>query len=369
MSTFYVKKTNAAASTLFYICSATGEICVEPTAYLNHKRLQNRSPNTVRGIAYAIVFYLAFLSTRELAVPQVVAMSYIEQIQHFDDYLTWLQSGRHSQTGVPPKNKTCNLYLREIWGFLRFCIVEYELFGELKVLESRLTSCVGAAGVRHTREAEVYTGYLPEEEEEFKGISKEEVQTLVDACTNSRNRVLLRLLAESGFRIGEILGVRYGKDINIDENKVTVVFRNNNINDARAKNCENRSAVVSQDLMDEILLYISENKELLVHSEYLFIVLSGKTKGQPMSAGAVYSMFRSLKDKTGIEAAPHMLRHYFADERRKAGWPLEEIQYALGHKNLSTTRLYLHITDEEQGEASRRYFENYAKTYDIDALI
>ena len=38
-----------------------------------------------------------------------------------------------------------------------------------------------------------------------------------------------------------------------------------------------------------------------------------------------------------------MLRHYFANERRKSGWDLPLISKALGHKHISTTESYLNL--------------------------
>ena len=54
-------------------------------------------------------------------------------------------------------------------------------------------------------------------------------------------------------------------------------------------------------------------------SEYLFVNLSGITKGQPLTKNGVNSAFGLLEKKTGIKVTAHMLRHYFANERRKRG--------------------------------------------------
>ena len=47
------------------------------------------------------------------------------------------------------------------------------------------------------------------------------------------------------------------------------------------------------------------------------------------------------KKKTDINSHPHQLRHYFAEERRKEGWDLNDIRFALGHKKVETTIKYL----------------------------
>ncbi len=64
-----------------------------------------------------------------------------------------------------------------------------------------------------------------------------------------------------------------------------------------------------------------------MNSEYLFTKLTGKNKGEPLDADSVYSMLKRLSKKTDINSHPHQLRHYFAEERRKEGWDLNDIRY------------------------------------------
>ena len=88
-----------------------------------------------------------------------------------------------------------------------------------------------------------------------------------------------------------------------------------------------------------------------------------------MTVDAVYSMLNLLFEKTGHYVTPHMFRHYFANERRKAGWTIEEISQALGHKNLETTMKYLDIDNEEMMEAMEQYYATNSGLYDVDKLI
>lgn len=58
------------------------------------------------------------------------------------------------------------------------------------------------------------------------------------------------MLAETGYRIGELLGVKYVKDIDYRNHMIRVCFREDNENEARAKNAEYRSAKVSNDTFE-----------------------------------------------------------------------------------------------------------------------
>lgn len=72
-----------------------------------------------------------------------------------------------------------------------------------------------------------------------------DIVSLLQECANCRDQVLLLLLAETGFRIGELLGVRYGEDIDYKNHVIYVNFREDNENNARAKNAEFRRAKIS----------------------------------------------------------------------------------------------------------------------------
>ncbi len=150
---------------------------------------------------------------------------------------------------------------------------------------------------------------------------------------------------------------------------VGVYFRKDNENDARAKNAEYRKAKISRDTYEFLMYYLAEYRELLQHQQYLFINITGKTAGQPLKVDSVYDMLKWMEKKTGIDLTLHMLRRYFANMRRKAGWRLEMIQQALGHKHIGTTIKYLNIVDDELIEASQEFYAKHSALYGVKELL
>ena len=150
---------------------------------------------------------------------------------------------------------------------------------------------------------------------------------------------------------------------------IRVCFREDNENEARAKNAEYRKAKISNDTFEFLMYYLAEYRELLQHQNYLFINISGNTAGQPLKVNSVYDMLGRMEKKTGIDLTPHMLRRYFANMRRKDGWRLELIQQALGHKHLDTTIRYLNIIDDELIEASQEFYEKHSALYGVKELL
>ena len=362
-------KIKANNKTKYYISrTADAGILEEPTKYLMHKTRCNCSPNTVQRIAYALAYYHCYLYEQSLTIGLILDMKYNEQHSHFYAFLQWIKSGNHSSRPKVPSNKTCNSYLQEVFGYYIFLITEYNPDGDLKVLIEKRINCSGSSGVRFIRNLKTYRGYLPTNDSVGRSTTKDNIEILLNATDSIRNKLLILILAETGLRIGEVLGINYLKDIDHEHHAIRVTFRSDNTNNSRAKNAEDRSAIISPETYTLLMLYISRYRHLLEKTNYLFITLSGDSKGKPMSRNGVYSMLKLLSNKTGISVTPHMLRHYYANARRKAGWPIERISKALGHKHIKTTEGYLHIEDTELVAAMEQYYKDNPALYDISKI-
>ena len=68
---------------------------------------------------------------------------------------------------------------------------------------------------------------------------------------------------------------------------------------------------------------------------------------KPISAKAIYIIVRDAAKRAGITkpVSPHCLRHSWATHLLEAGEDLRKIQLLLGHSDLETTSVYLHLSD------------------------
>ena len=318
-----------------------------------------------------VAYYWEYLLENEKKAEDIYEMDYETQYDYFAEYLKWLKDGKHTDNlENGPQNKTCNAYLKEVFRFYCFLEAVRNNGSYLSVLSyNQPITKANAIGVRRTLRSRSFKGYLKEEERDVRAAEKNEIITILEACTNCRDQVLILLTSELGFRIGEILGIDYTKDIDYETHEIRVNFREDNENDARAKNAEERRGRLSDDTFEFLLYYIGEYWDILQKQEYLFINIKGDTTGKPMKVDSVYDMFERMEKKTGIKISPHMLRRYYANTRWEADWPLEMISQALGHKHLDTTIRYLNVLDDKLREASQEFYRRYSNLYNVNQFL
>lgn len=173
-------------------------------------------------------------------------------------------------------------------------------------------------------------------------LSEAEVATLIGSCQRRRDRLLLEVLAATGMRVGEALGLRH-EDWDAAERQVWVMARDND-NRARSKSPLPRTIPVPPSLVRSYADYLLEEYGEL-DSDYVFVNLWGGRVGSPLTYAAVYDLVRRLRSRTGIDFDPHWLRHTYATALLRSEVPVEVVSSLLGHASVATTSAtYAHLT-------------------------
>ena len=164
---------------------------------------------------------------------------------------------------------------------------------------------------------------------------------ILAACEHLRDRFLLSLLAETGLRAGQALGLRHC-DFVSRKREVHIVPRADNANGARAKV---RSAAVVPVSAPLVRLY-SEYMHVEygdVDSDYVFVNLFGGQAGAAVTYTAVHKLIGRIAARTGIGFTAHMLRHSHATGSSDNGMAIEEISRLMGHSSSNVTEtVYRH---------------------------
>ena len=194
--------------------------------------------------------------------------------------------------------------------------------------------------------------------------SEQEWEALLEAASSWRDRFLLVLLRFGGLRIGEALGLRRS-DLHFSASSTSVgckvagphlhVVRRDNPNRAWAKSRDARVVPVGRWVLAYYDRYSQERLACPAAdgSDFVFVNLSHAPFGAPMTASAVRQLFRRLSRRAGLvrPVHPHMARHLAGSELNDAGVPVDVAQALLGHRRLSSTQVYTHVSDRRLRDA------------------
>ncbi len=181
-------------------------------------------------------------------------------------------------------------------------------------------------------------------------ISAGDYQSLLNACDRLRDRFLIRLLRETGMRIGEALGLRH-QDISIARREVAIIPRLND-NGARVKRWKLRRVPAPDALFSSYADYLDEEYGEL-DSDFVFVTLWAQPYGHAMTYATARDLLLRLRRRTGLGGFTfHHLRHTYATDliRKGTGW--EIVSHLLGHSSIQTTLdIYGHLTVEDARRA------------------
>ena len=77
MKRYAVKGLNEGKYKFYYILdNETYDVVLYPSKFLKHKIDANRSPNTVRRMAFALCYYMEYLNRQEVELEEVSEMGY-----------------------------------------------------------------------------------------------------------------------------------------------------------------------------------------------------------------------------------------------------------------------------------------------------
>lgn len=159
-------------------------------------------------------------------------------------------------------------------------------------------------------------------------LSKAECRALFKAPRTLKHRFLLALTYSAGLRLNEVRLLKIA-DIDLDRKQIHV---------RQGKGNKDRYVILPNFIAFKFQYYL----QMLNPKIYLF---EGETPGKALCERSVQHAFQEALKKTGIKksASMHTLRHSFATHLLEEGVDLHSIQHLLGHTDISTTLVYIHI--------------------------
>lgn len=185
---------------------------------------------------------------------------------------------------------------------------------------------------------EAYDVPMPKKEKKLPMVlSQEEVHRVLWHVRQEQHRVCLSLLYGCGLRLSE--GIKMSPQ-DIDGSRMMVHIRG-------GKGNKDRLVPLPQQLLPQLRSYWSRHG----HKHWLFPrrvagELPWSAAERPVGMSAIQSAMSQAVKASGIQkkATPHTLRHSWATHLLEAGVNIRLIQKWLGHRSLTTTQIYTHLT-------------------------
>jgi integrase/recombinase XerC len=275
-------------------------------AFLSHLQVERRaSEHTVRSYEHDLEVYCLYLkeSQGEDASASAANPARLRR------YSAWL-SGEGYAASTVARRLAC---LRSFFRYLR---------------RTGLVATDPSSGIRNPKQPQ----RLP------RLLRVDEVIRLLDAiaCDTAlgvRDRAMFETLYGGGLRVSELVGLNID-DLDLEQELVRV----------RGKGRRERLCPIGRMALSWLShwLRVRQSKHLLERALFL------NKRGTRLTARSVGRLLEGHLARSGLvnAASPHTLRHSFATHLLDRGADLRSVQELLGHRKLTTTQIYTHVTQE-----------------------
>ena len=170
-------------------------------------------------------------------------------------------------------------------------------------------------------------------------LSVEEIDSIINVIDVSkpegiRDRAIIEVLYGCGLRISELCNLRISQ-LYLEDKYIRV----------KGKGSKERLVPIEGVAIDRVREWLVTRMGCKVkpsEEDYVFVSL---TRGSRLSRISLFIYIKDYAERAGIKKniSPHTFRHSFATHLLEGGANLRAIQMMLGHEDISTTEIYMHI--------------------------
>ena len=165
-------------------------------------------------------------------------------------------------------------------------------------------------------------------------LAEDEISAFLEHAKSDRDRLFVICGIFLGLRVQELSKLRV-RDVNLGRGMLFV---------REGKGCKDRALPLHYTVKSELARALAGRQP----GDPVFI--SPKLKGFALQPRAMQLIIKRLAKAAQLPDAdkprhytPHKMRHYFATKLIEAGVPITEVSELLGHENVATTQVYLHV--------------------------
>ena len=195
-----------------------------------------------------------------------------------------------------------------------------------------------------------------------RALTVEEVDLLLDITLNTpfdyRNKAMLELMYGAGLRVSELVSLTLNQ-IDLENGLIRIM----------GKGRKEREIPIGEYGVYYLKLYL-EHRGMLIKNHRQEDALFLNNHGKQITRQGFFKILKQLLLDKGLnpDVSPHTLRHSFATHLLSHGADLRSIQEMLGHSDISTTKIYTHVSDEKVEADYKKYHPREHKGEKVDEI-
>lgn len=177
-----------------------------------------------------------------------------------------------------------------------------------------------------------------------KTLSLDEIERLIAAAENARDRALIELLYGAGLRVSELVSLPLRAAPKAGQEHMII----------EGKGGKERLVALGRPALEALALHLEARAGALPKAEaqkeraQRWLFPSASAADGKLTRRRVAQILEQAAMKAGIDPArvsPHVLRHAFATHLVEGGADLRTVQTLLGHADIATTQIYTHVAE------------------------
>lgn len=174
-----------------------------------------------------------------------------------------------------------------------------------------------------------------------------------------RDKAILELLFSTGLRVSELVSLNRSQ-VNLESREFGVIGKGGRARvvflSERAVKWLDDCLRTRKDEWEPLFVRLPKAREKGVEGE-MKKFSKGESEKMRLSVRTIQRIVEKYikKARLPIKITPHGIRHSFATDLLSAGADIRAVQEMLGHKNISTTQIYTHITNPQLKKIHEKY--------------
>ncbi|MHB8589805.1 MAG: tyrosine-type recombinase/integrase [Candidatus Dormibacteraceae bacterium] len=286
--------------------------------YLAHKRAAGNSPRSFALDANILERgFLPWCAREEVSKPEQLTQAVV------DSWTAYLLNDHRTPKGQPLARESVRTYARTLGTFIRWAQTQDAIGLKVKATQPQ----------RHRQLLET--------------LDRKEISQMENAADSERDKLIIRLLADTGIRLGELLGMRRTDLVEQGRERYIKV---------RGKGSRDRLVPLQPSLFVRLRNYATRGRTTPA-VERIFVTNRKSPKSreyEPLAPRSVQNMLHFNAKAAGVERKvhPHLFRHSYATWALRKGMNPLQLQRILGHADLTMiSSVYSHLTATDSYDA------------------